>query len=68
MKKLIIASFVSLAMTGNAFACGELPGAQASKKPEVKVASKAEDAHAPEAEALEKAKVEASDTPEAKSE
>jgi len=68
MKKLIIASFVSLAMTGNAFACGEIPGAQASKEPEVKVASKAEDAHARDVEVLEKAEAEASNTPEAKSE
>ena len=68
MKKFIIASFISFAMTGNAFACGELPGAQASKKPEVKVASKAEDAHAQEVEALEKAEVEAAETPEPKSE
>lgn len=68
MKKIIIASIISLAMTGNAFACGELPGAQASKKPEVKVASKAEDKHAvsPEAEVLEKA--EDTKTPEAKTE
>ncbi len=76
MKRLIIASFVSLAFTGNALACGEIPEAKASVKPKV-LASVKEDAAVSNKSEIKKlvenvvkvsteTTVEASDTPEAK--
>lgn len=76
MKKLIIASFVSLAFTGNAFACGEIPEVKASVKPEVLASVKQDNAVSNKSEIKElvenvvkvstETTVEASDTPEAK--
>lgn len=40
MKKLLIASVALFAMTGSAWACGELPAVKASSKPDVKASNK----------------------------
>lgn len=76
MKRLIIASFVTLAFTGNALACGEIPGAKSSVKPEVQASVKHDDTVSTKSEIKElvenvvkvstETTVEASDTPEAK--
>lgn len=69
MKKIIIASFVFFAFTGNALACGEIPEVKASVKTEVLASKKVETEEVMETEVeVAKADVEVSDTAEDKAE
>lgn len=65
MKKIIIASFVFFAFTGNALACGEIPEVKASVKTEVLASKKVETEEVMETEVdVAKTELETSDAPE----
>lgn len=67
MKKILIASIVFFAFTGNALACGEIPEAKVSTETEVLASKKVETEEVLETEVkVAKASVETSDAPEAK--